>query len=66
MTALFYQGGTLPPPPSFINLASGETKFHKYKGTDNAYIHDVKLLGNDTGTDILQSVCITYAIQVHN
>ncbi|XP_029831423.2 DNA-directed RNA polymerase I subunit RPA2 [Ixodes scapularis] len=51
------------PVCSFVNLVTGETKVHKYKSTESAYIHDVKLLGNDTGTDLLQNICITYWIQ---
>ncbi|KAH6940188.1 hypothetical protein HPB50_026310 [Hyalomma asiaticum] len=51
------------PVCSFINIVTGETKLHKYKNMEAGYIHDVKLLGNDTGTDLLQSVCITYWIQ---
>lgn len=51
------------PVCSFINVVTGETKVHKYKNMEAGYIHEVKLLGNDTGTDILQAVCITYWIQ---
>lgn len=51
------------PVCSFINVVTGETRVHKYKSMEAGYIHDVKLLGNDTGTDVLQNICITYWIQ---
>ncbi|XP_064456531.1 DNA-directed RNA polymerase I subunit RPA2-like [Ornithodoros turicata] len=51
------------PVCSYINLATGETTIKKYKSTESAHICAVKLLGNDTGTDILQNISITYWIQ---
>lgn len=50
------------PVCCYIDLATGETKTEKYKSTEIAYIYHVKLLGNDSGKSILQSVAITFYI----
>jgi DNA-directed RNA polymerase I subunit RPA2 len=50
------------PICSYIDLSTGETKTHKYKSTETAFIYDVKLLGSDSGKSVLQNVAITFWI----
>ncbi|CAG2119497.1 unnamed protein product [Medioppia subpectinata] len=50
------------PICSYFDLTTGETHVKKYKSMEVAFIYDVKLLGNDSGKSVLQSVAITYWI----
>ncbi|XP_054157699.1 DNA-directed RNA polymerase I subunit RPA2-like [Oppia nitens] len=50
------------PICSYFDLTTGDTVVKKYKSLETAYIYDVKLLGNDSGKTVLQSVAITYWI----
>ena len=36
----------------------------KYKSNEEAYVDDVKLLGNDSGTETLQQISIKFRIPV--
>lgn len=47
------------PMCSYIDLTTNEVRVVKYHSTESAYVSDVKILGNDDGTDILQKICIT-------
>ncbi|XP_054714487.1 DNA-directed RNA polymerase I subunit RPA2-like [Uloborus diversus] len=46
----------------YIDASSGNSITVKYKSLEMAYIHDVRLLGNDTGTETNQQISITYRI----
>lgn len=50
------------PVCSYIDLTKNETKYHKYKSSEPAFIYDVKVLGNGTDKEI-QRVAITYLIR---
>ncbi|GIY37975.1 DNA-directed RNA polymerase I subunit RPA2 [Caerostris darwini] len=46
----------------YIDQNTGSAIYKKYKSLEEAYVEDVKLLGNDTGTDTNQQVAIKYRI----
>nr|XP_042900006.1 DNA-directed RNA polymerase I subunit RPA2 isoform X2 [Parasteatoda tepidariorum] len=50
------------PVCCYKDNTTGEFSFVKYKSTEEAYVHDVKILGNDTGTDTNQQIAIKYRI----
>jgi len=50
------------PYYSCINTASGEMKIIKFKGSEDAFVDCVRLVGNDTGTDIRNKVYITMRV----
>ncbi|OQR72842.1 DNA-directed RNA polymerase I subunit RPA2-like [Tropilaelaps mercedesae] len=50
------------PVCAYINLATGQLKTVKYHSTEPATIHEVKILGNDSGTDTLQQIQLTYLV----
>ena len=54
----------LPPPPSYIELASGVGRVQQYKSLEPAYVDQVVLLGGDTGTEPLQRVYVKLRIEV--
>ena len=49
---------------SYINVQTGVQKTTFYKGTETAYVQQVKVLGGDTGQDELQNAVITLRIVV--
>lgn len=52
------------PVCAYIDLVAGETKLHKYKSSEPAYIADVKVLGdNSAGEKQITRVAITYLIR---
>ncbi len=52
------------PVCAYVDLVKGETKLHKYKSSEPAFIYDVKILGNESGSDtVVQRVAITYLIR---
>lgn len=50
------------PVCCYINLTTGLLKTVKYQSSEPATIVEVKILGNDSGTDTLQQVQVTYLI----
>ncbi|XP_003739764.1 DNA-directed RNA polymerase I subunit RPA2 [Galendromus occidentalis] len=50
------------PVCCYINLTTGQLKVVKYHSSEPATIVEVKILGNDCGTDTLQQVQFTYLI----
>ena len=49
---------------SYINIQSGEQKIMKYKSEEPAYVEFIRAVGNDTGTGMLQRVCVMLRINV--
>lgn len=50
------------PVCSYIDTVTNQTKYHKYKSSEPAYVYDVKILGDDAFNEI-QRVAITYLIR---
>ncbi|XP_035225722.1 DNA-directed RNA polymerase I subunit RPA2-like [Stegodyphus dumicola] len=50
------------PICSYIDTNTGDGVSVKYKTMEEAYVHDVKLLGNDDGTDTKQQICIKFRV----
>ncbi|XP_022662995.1 DNA-directed RNA polymerase I subunit RPA2-like isoform X2 [Varroa destructor] len=50
------------PVCAYINLTTGQLKTVRYYSTEPAIVHEVKILGNDSGTDTLQQIQLTYLI----
>ncbi|XP_064598141.1 LOW QUALITY PROTEIN: DNA-directed RNA polymerase I subunit RPA2-like [Liolophura sinensis] len=46
------------PYYSYINIQTGECRVVKYKHQEPAYVEQIKILANDSGTTELQKVCI--------
>ncbi|PRD24187.1 UNVERIFIED_CONTAM: DNA-directed RNA polymerase I subunit RPA2 [Trichonephila clavipes] len=46
----------------YIDKTTDKASYVKYKSVEIAYVEDVKLLGNDTGTDTNQKIAIKYRI----
>lgn len=49
---------------SYINIQTGECRVVKYKHQEPAYVQQIKILGNDSGTTELQKVCIVLRMPV--
>ncbi|RVD88701.1 uncharacterized protein DFL_002877 [Arthrobotrys flagrans] len=50
------------PVAVYHNMGTGETFFFKYKGSEDAYIEEVRLLGNDVGDSICQAISVKFRI----
>ncbi|KAF3937034.1 hypothetical protein ABW19_dt0210370 [Dactylella cylindrospora] len=50
------------PVAVYHNMGTGETFFFKYKGSEDAYIEEVRLLGNDVGDTICQAISVKFRI----
>lgn len=46
----------------YHNMGTGETFFFKYKSIEDAYVDEVRLLGNDYGDAICQAISVKYRI----
>ncbi|XP_013402434.1 DNA-directed RNA polymerase I subunit RPA2 [Lingula anatina] len=46
----------------YINVQTGEARVTLYKSQEAAYVDHIKVLGNDTGTDEMQKICICLRI----
>ncbi|GFR32945.1 DNA-directed RNA polymerase I subunit RPA2 [Trichonephila clavata] len=46
----------------YVDKTTNKASYVKYKSVEIAYVEDVKLLGNDTGTDTNQTIAIKYRI----
>ncbi|KIM75007.1 hypothetical protein PILCRDRAFT_79465 [Piloderma croceum F 1598] len=50
------------PVAAYIDETTGRTKFVKYKGDEQAYVDEVRLLGSDAGDSELQKLHVTLRI----
>ncbi|KAK6539609.1 DNA-directed RNA polymerase I subunit RPA2 [Orbilia ellipsospora] len=50
------------PIAVYHNMGTGETFFFKYKGSEGAYVEEVRLLGNDVGDSICQAISVKFRI----
>ncbi|GFU14119.1 DNA-directed RNA polymerase I subunit RPA2 [Nephila pilipes] len=50
------------PVCCYIDKTTSKASYVRYKSVEVAYVEDVKLLGNDTGTDTNQQVAVKYRI----
>jgi len=50
------------PVAVYHNMATGETNFFMYKSSEDAYIDELRILGNDFGDSICQMMTIKYRI----
>ncbi len=49
---------------SYINLQTGDYRTERFKGSEPAWVEQVKICGDDAGKQALQKVCIVLRIDV--
>ena len=49
---------------SYINLQTSVVKVERYRGAEDAYVDQIKILGNETGQGLLNKVCLVLRIVV--
>ena len=53
---------TLDPSTGRLVNRDGETRIHKYKDSETAYVEEVRVLGSETGTDPCQAISIKFRV----
>ena len=52
-------------PCSYINQQTGECRIERYRADEPAWVEQVKICGNETGSQPLQTVAIMLRIEVN-
>jgi DNA-directed RNA polymerase I subunit RPA2 len=53
---------SLDPSTGQLVNRDGETRIHKYKDSETAYVEEVRVLGSENGTDTCQAISIKFRI----